>query len=203
MTTQSLSYFQPGESYYWYDGKQLNSTSQPEVVIVKDSDSFISSSRSDRKKIVIKCPLPISDLSLSLNRGDRKSFKPVHTHPLVRERTTVSAFHVKLAFLDLQGLNINMAKSPKPADFDKDNFLDFSSRTFINNNLFKNNKAPERFIVHYDSKCRSCQLNAAILSDFDPFRAQSILCSLKVQFFENNLGSHFFFIGKSIKRVSH
>lgn len=151
------------------------------MLIVKDSDSFISSSRLDRKKILIKCPLPISDVSLSLNRGDPKSFKSAHSHPWVRERTTVAAFHVKLAFLDLQGLNINVKQTNKHKQ-EETNFLDFTSRTFINNNLFKNNRAPERFIVHYDSKCRACQVNSNY-SDFDPARNQSVLCSLKVKIF--------------------
>lgn len=173
--TQSLEYFHINDiANYWYDGKQLNSTYQPEVFIVKDSDATMMS-RYDRKKIFIKCPLPFSDVSLSLNRGHPKSFKPAHTHPSVRNRVTVSAFHVKLAFLQVQGLNINLNKE-KQSD---EKLFEFSASSFINKNLLKNNKAPERFLIQYDSKCRSCKANMDY-SEFDPFRTGSILCSLKV-----------------------
>lgn len=175
--TQSLDYFHSGEAFYWYDGKQLNSTVQPEVLIVKDTDAFFSL-KNDRKKVIIKCPLPISDVNLSLNGGDPKSFRSAHTHPSINNRVTVSAFHVKLAFSQVQGLHINLKKHRHAES--QENFLNFSTISFINKNFLKNNKAPERFLVHYDSKCRSCRVNKDY-SQFDPFRTGSILCSLKVK----------------------
>lgn len=158
--SQSLAYFQSGDSYYWYEGKQLNSTHQPEVYILKESQ--------DRKKIVIKCPLRSSDVASSLNGLDAKSFHSAQSHPLVSNKVTVSAFHVKLALLDVQEFSQNPS------------FIDFSSRSFISNTLFKNKPAPERYLLFYDSKCRHCQVNTNYES-FDPFRAESILCSLKVK----------------------
>ena len=154
--SQSLGYFQPGEEYYWIEGKQLNTTKQPEVLIFKDAEN-------ERKKIVIKCPLPPSDVSLSLNHGEFRTYRPAQSHPKVDNRVTISAFHIKLAFLENQGFNFN--------DFQT------ASRTFIRKTLFKNNKSPERFLIYYDSRCRNCEIN----NRFDnPFRSNSIMCSLKV-----------------------
>jgi len=157
-SSQSLSYFQSGDDYYWTEGKQLNSTKQPEVYILKDG------AQNERKKIVIKCPLPPSDVSLSLNHGDLRTYRPAQSHPQVNNRVTVSAFHVKLSFTESQGLNLNEFQSV--------------SRNMIQKTLFKNNKQPERFLVYYDSRCRNCDINSQ-LSSFDPFKTGSIMCSLK------------------------
>lgn len=173
-------YFQPGESFYWYEGHKFNQTEQPEVFILKESEL---SKSSERRKIVIKCPLPPSDVLMSLNGGDQKSFKSAQSHPLAENRATVSAFHIKLAFLEMQGLNINLKKN-RHQDELVENFLDFSSQNFINKDLFKNNRAPEKFLIFYDSKCRECKLDH-LHNNFDPFRVGSIMCSLKVRNREN------------------
>lgn len=170
---QNLEYFHSGDSFYWYEGKTFNQTQQPEVLILKDTVQY------DRKKVVFKCKLPKSDVYLSLNGGDEKSFRQAQSYPLPSNRVTVSAFHVKLSFLEMEGLNIDLKKQNE--DLVTDNFLDFSSQNFLNKNLFKNKKAPERFLILHDSKCRKCELNAQMTS-FDPMRSNSILCSLKVNF---------------------
>jgi hypothetical protein len=174
-----LEYFNSGDSFYWYDGKKLNDTFNAQVFILKDN------SRSDRKKIVFKCKLPPSDVYASLNAYS-KGYKSAQSYPLPSGRVTISAFHVKLTFLQMESLNINIKKSDDEyslvggAGGGGDNILDFSSANFLNANLF-NKKSPERYLIYQDSTCRSCQLNENSLSGtITPLKDNSVLCQIKV-----------------------
>lgn len=157
---QSLEYFNSGDKFYWYQDKKFNDSYSPEVFILKDSLD------ANKKRIVFKCQLPTSDVYLSLN-GDAKAYKPAQSHPLPSYRVTVSALHVRLNFMQIESLNINLEKNTNDPVYNLiDNVLDISSQDFLPK------KSTERFMVYYDSRCKNCSIG-----NMNPV---SVKCGLKV-----------------------
>ena len=172
--TESLEYFYSGDDYYWYEGKKLNDTYKPDVYIVSDSV------RRNRKKIIFECRLPKSDVQLSLNPVASRSS---HSHPLPPKKVTVSALHVRLDFVPIEGININLDRkqtdtatttSEYPTPYDQTRTSGGGKRSSV-----------ERYIIFYANKCRNCSLNvenSTVDGDdelFKPTFKRSIKCHLK------------------------
>ncbi|CAF0869353.1 unnamed protein product [Brachionus calyciflorus] len=163
--TQSLEYFSAGDKYLWYPNKKLNSTTSPEVNIVKDSDPRT-------KRIVFKCPLPKSDVFLSIYGHN---FKQAHSHPSLANKVTVSGLHLRLSFLQMESLNVKVNKK-------RDELYSILDYTKDISNAFKEiipKQSTERFFVYYDSKCRDCKIDYSI-QKFIPYYSNYLNCNLKV-----------------------
>lgn len=80
-------------------GKVLNDTYKPSVHIIPDGK------KKYRKRIIFECKLPRSDVHLSLKPLPSKTFQG---HPVKTSPVTVSGLHIKLYFVPLSGININV-----------------------------------------------------------------------------------------------
>ena len=181
-----MEYFDPDDEYYWYEGKKLNNTYKPEVYILSDKV------KKGRKMIIFECRVPKSDVYLSLKPMASRSS---HSHPLPPRCVTVSAFHVKLNFIPLAGINVNLKKQTQSpitikstkstkkyiysdkagheAESEPESNVDESTRKSVN-----------RYMIFYDGKCRNCTFNVANSSlDSDlyinPLFYKSVKCNLK------------------------
>ena len=84
--TESLEYFQPSDDYYWFEGKQLNSTFKANVFILSNNNNN-NKKQKGRKKIVFQCKLPKSDVYLSIRPMVSKT---IHSYPRPPKYVTVS-----------------------------------------------------------------------------------------------------------------
>jgi hypothetical protein len=165
-STQKLEYFMPDDQYFWQDGKVLNETTSPEVYIIRDP------ANKDKRKIIFECKLPVSDVFSSLNYDLVNQFRPAHSYPMPNYRVTVSGLHMKLNFLRMDNLVININQKRLMKD-NEDNMMNEASNQFLNNK-----KNIERYFVYVNSVCRTCSLNPTNFSS--PVLSNSILCDIKV-----------------------
>ena len=168
---QRLQYFNAGETYLLNEGKILNETSNPQVHIIKDT------LQKDKRKIIFECKLPLSDVFLSLNQNEISARKSIHSHPLPMNRATVSGIHVKLNFLQMENLVVNVNTRRLNSEGDMLNQA--------RDQLLNSKKPIERFLVHYDTKCRQCELNGVNFTT--PLANDSIRCNLKVKYISGKL----------------
>ena len=176
---QKFDYFHPGDLYYWHENKRLNYTFHPEVYIIRDE------TKHDRKIIVFKCSMPISDAELS-KYGNPVGYRSIQSHPVSTGMTTVSGIHVRLKFEKIENIDINLKKQPV-----------IHNDLNLNENMIRerlmSRKTSERFFIYYDGKCKSCyhmneneaSINYNRLS-FDPFSYGSFKCDIKPNKCESN-----------------
>jgi hypothetical protein len=170
---QRMTYFDSDDGFYWYENKKLNHTSSPNVYITHDPD------HKKKRIIIFECKLPRSDVFMSMNYHMQHDdqYKPIHGHPLPNYRVTVSGLHVKLNFMQMDNLVINLNQN-------KNHNYENTDSTFINmaRNKFLSNRAPiERYFVFYDTKCRTCSHNGS-LEHLNLLENDSLQCDLNVSF---------------------
>jgi hypothetical protein len=179
---QRFDYFNPGDLYYWHEGKKLNFTFNPEVFIVRDE------TKNDRKIIIFRCSMPTSDAELS-KFGNKIGYRSIQSHPVSTGMTTVSGVYVRLKFEKIENIDINVKKQPVIRD-------DLNWNEKIIRDRLLNQKTSERFFIYYDGKCKSCyQVNDNNNNDssinykrllFDPFSFKSFKCDIKPGTCESN-----------------
>ncbi|CAF0852892.1 unnamed protein product [Brachionus calyciflorus] len=149
---------------YNFWGEHLDYMNSSEEITLQDPD-FQNSNKANvyiisdgaktyRKTIIYECILPKSDVYLSL--------KPIasrfsQSRPIGLNKVTVSGFHVKLNFMPLSGIDVNVKTSAKSA---------------------------QKYLVFYHYKCRNCfvDINPTTINEndlLDPFSYRSIRCQLR------------------------
>ena len=157
---ERLEYLDTSDDLIWYEGKKLIEKQRPEVYIV---------SKANQKHLIFKCRLPAySDVHLSIKD------KSVQL-----KRVTVSGYHLRLNFLPLDEISINLAKANQNTNMTtKSWYLNLKQSAHI-----------DKYIVYYDKKCRQCIFNLAnsTIDSYDGFLnpkyLHSIKCWIKVNYF--------------------
>jgi hypothetical protein len=167
--SEKLEYLETSEDLIWYEGKKLSNKQRPEIILLNEQQ------QKSAQTLIFKCKLPeYSDTYLSMKDSESIQLK----------RVSVSGFHIRLNFLPLDDILINISKINN--NNNKNSATTPPPRNAWLLNLKKKAEI-NKHIIFYDRKCRLCfnNIRNTTINNrsgyLEPNNAHSIKCLIKVK----------------------